>query len=85
MPKVYSRVLRDVSEELDRVIRKPGGMTYRQCKDPHLAYAVILEELEELWKEVRRRPNKRRPKRMKAEAVQVAVAAIGFAMEVCDR
>jgi len=85
MAKIYARLLRDVTEELDRVIRKPSGITYRECKDPHHAYAVILEELEELWKEVRRRPNKRRPKRMKAEAVQIAVAAIGFAMEVCDK
>ena len=49
---------------------------------PHEGYAVILEELDELWDEVR----KRRPDMaaMRREAIQVAVMALRFVEDVCD-
>ena len=56
--------------------------TAKKIKDPfnspHEGYAVILEELEELWEEVRKRRSKRSKIRMRAEAKQVAAMAIRF-------
>lgn len=46
----------------------------------HEGYAVILEELDELWDECRQRdPNK---DKLRREAVQVAAMAIRFAAEI---
>lgn len=79
MAKVYSRELRDVSEELDRALRKFG-----KFHNAHEGYAVILEEVDELKTEVWKRQKKRRPARMRKEVIQVAAMAIRFALEVCE-
>lgn len=77
--KLYSRVQREVAEELDRALRKHGKMA-----SAHEGYAVILEELDELWDEIKVRQSKRRPKKMKREAIQVAAMAMRFVLEVCN-
>jgi hypothetical protein len=76
--KLYSRVQREVAEELDKALRK-----HAKFNSAHEGYAVILEELDELWEEVKVRQDKRRPRRMRKEAIQVAAMAMRFAMEVC--
>ena len=78
MAKIYSRVLREVTTELDRAIRK-----YPKFNSAHEGYAVILEELDELKTEVWRKQSKRRPKKMRQEAVQIAAMAMRFALEAC--
>ena len=77
MAKLYSRELRDVSEELDRALRKFG-----RFHSAHEGIAVLREEYIELEQEVFKRAKKRRPAKMRAEAIQVAAMAIRFAMEV---
>lgn len=47
----------------------------------HEAYAVILEELDELWVEVKRRH--KRIIDMRKEAIQVATTTIRFLMDLC--
>lgn len=42
----------------------------------HEAYAVILEELEEFWDEVRQKAAQRSPEAMRAELVQVAAMCL---------
>lgn len=52
----------------------------------HEGYAVILEELDELWEECRAlkgKPTKAQKARMRKEAIQIAAMAIGFAEEIC--
>lgn len=78
MPKVYARALSEVAEELDRALRK-----YSAFNTAHEGIAVIQEELDELWDEVKRKPKKRRLKRMEREAVQLAAMAIRFRLECC--
>ena len=78
MAKVYARELREVAEELDRALRK-----YDRFNSPHEGIAVIQEELDELWDEVKRKPKKRRLKRMEHEAVQLAAMALRFRLECC--
>jgi len=80
MAKIYSRVLQDAGKELGRALRK-----YSKMHSAHEGYAVILEELDELKGEVWKKQKKRNAARMRKEAIQVAVMALRFAMDVCDR
>jgi hypothetical protein len=77
--KVYARELRALQDELDGAIRK-----WRKWNSAHEGYAILLEEVEELWDEVKRKQSKRRPNKMRKEAIQIAAMAVRFAMEVCD-
>lgn len=50
----------------------------------HEGYAVLLEEVDELWTEVKVNQKRRDPAKMRKEAIQVAAMAIRFAEECCD-
>lgn len=63
----------DVREEIWRATRR-----YPEFNSTHEGYAVIKEELDELWEAVR--GNNRQDAR--AEAVQVAAMAIRFLMDI---
>lgn len=49
---------------------------------PHEGYTVILEELDEMWDEVR----KKRPdlRATRTECIQIAAMAMRFVMDVCE-
>jgi hypothetical protein len=66
-------ILRDLRAEMDRAERAHGPF-----HSAHEGYAVILEELDELWEEVRKKRSKRSKAAMRREAVQVAAMAIRF-------
>ena len=71
------KVLNDVCEELKTAIE-----THSLFTSPHHGYAIILEELDELWDEVKKKNSIRDVKNMRAEAVQVAAMAIKFIMSM---
>ena len=50
----------------------------------HEGYAILAEEVSELWAHVKTKQKERDLDAMKQEAIQVAAMAIRFAMEVCD-
>lgn len=50
----------------------------------HEAFAVLKEEVDELWDHVKTNQNHRDLEAMHKEAVQVAAMAVRFASEVCD-
>jgi hypothetical protein len=52
---------------------------------PHEGYAVLLEELDELWTEVKKKGEKRSPEALQKEAVHVAAMAVRFLIDVCLR
>lgn len=62
--------------ELTRASEKFGAFA-----SPHEGYAVLLEEVDELWAEVKKGDRKR----MKEEAVQVAAMALRFLVDCCDK
>lgn len=64
-----------VDEELWAAINKFGAMA-----GPHEGWAVIKEELDELWEEVR---GDQDPQRMREEAEQIAAMAERFILDVC--
>lgn len=49
----------------------------------HEGYAVILEELDELWDEVKLNQSKRNVSSMAEEAIQVAAMAMRFLFDCC--
>ncbi len=55
---------------------------HRPIASAHEGYAVIAEELDEFWDEVRLKEDQRLPGRMYAELVQVAAMAMRVAEDV---
>ncbi len=69
-----------VEQELLRAMQLHDSMT-----SAHHGYAVILEELDELWDEVKKRSSIRDLDHMWREAIQVAAMGLRFAIDVCMR
>ena len=76
--KADMRAVHDVCAELEQARRYHPDMN-----SPHEGYAIILEELDELWDEVRRKDEQHDLARMRAEACQVAAMAIRFMTDIC--
>jgi len=67
-----------VSEELSKAeINFPPLGTY------HEGYAVILEELDELWDEIKTKAAYRSENDVTKEATQVAAMALRFLIDLC--
>lgn len=71
-------------EELTAELKQAEAM-FPSFHSVHQGYAVILEELDELWDEIRKKPEDRDPAKLRAEAVQVAAMAIRFVNDLCFR
>ena len=71
--KTISDQLELVGEELARARKQHGPM-----KSGHEAYAVILEELDEFWHEIKHGTKENARK----EAVQVAAMAVRYLVEL---
>jgi hypothetical protein len=75
----HSDVIYDVQLELRSAIAK-----FPPMNSAHEAYAVMLEEVDELWEHVKMKQSNRDLAGMRKEAVQVAAMAIRFAAEICN-
>jgi hypothetical protein len=51
----------------------------------HEGWAVLKEEVDELWDEVKKNAKNRDPEKMLKEAVQVAAMGLRFIVDVCLR
>lgn len=70
-------VLTDVETELRNATRKFGSFA-----SAHEGYAVIKEEVDELWDEVKGNKDPEAIHRMKKEALQVAAMALRFIIDI---
>jgi hypothetical protein len=68
--------INEVSAELARAVRK-----FPPFHSGHEGYAVILEELDELWDEAKTKHQNIAT--MRAEAAQVAAMALRFMIDLC--
>lgn len=71
----------EIQAELDRARDK-----FPDFNSAHEGYAILLEEVEELWAEIK--INQRVPlrdERIRSEAVQVAAMAMRFLVDVCAK
>lgn len=72
-------VIAAVITELSRADRNHGPMA-----SAHEGYAIVFEEMDELWDHVKTRQRDRDLTAMRKEAVQIAAMAIKFVRDVCD-
>jgi hypothetical protein len=70
-------ILREIEAEYREATRK-----FPDFHNAHEGYAVLLEEVDELWTEICRR--KRNKEAMRSEAVQVAAMAVRFLADLCQ-
>ena len=70
--------IEDVFKEIKRAFNK-----YKPMNSAHEGYAILIEEVDELWDEVRVKDSVRDKQKMRAEAMQVAAMAIRFMVDVC--
>ena len=56
---------------------------YLPFNSAHEGWAVLKEEVDELWEEVRAKQGERDPEALYHEAIQVAAMAIRFAHDIC--
>jgi hypothetical protein len=57
---------------------------YAPMHSPHEGYAILREEVDELWNVVKRRPSPKNLPAMRAEAVQVAAMGLRFLLDLCE-
>lgn len=66
-----------VKKEINRAVSMHGPM-----KSAHEGYSVMLEEMDELWDEIKKKKEKRKDKKMLEEVVQLAAMAQRFALDI---
>ena len=79
----YTRIERlgQIHDELERA----NVLFPRKQVGPHEGYAVLLEEVDELWETVKSyKPSVGVTSDMRKEAIQVAAMALRFVEDVCD-
>lgn len=76
-------VERSVFDEVRDELARARAKFPRPQASAHEGFAVLDEERDELWDEVKANHPERKA-RMRAEAIQVAAMAIRFVEDVCD-
>lgn len=71
----------EVLEELDRARAKHP----RPFASPHEGYAIIAEEVDELWEQVRKKERKHDLPHMRHELIQIAAMCLRFIEDVIDK
>lgn len=72
-----TRITLEIRAELDRAMLRWPSM-----KSAHEGYAVILEELEELWELVRVKTDQHDYAAMEKEAIQIGAMAARFVLDL---
>ena len=95
----YTVALGDRERAVDEIIRLRGLLTevmpvmielqeatakFGRFASPHEGYAILLEELDELWAEIKSKDGFASG-RLKKEAIQVAAMALRFLRDVCGK
>lgn len=75
MPK---KIFAQIQQEIDNSRSRHGEFT-----GSHEGYAVLLEEVDELWSEIKKR--ERNFNTMEKECIQIAAMAIKFIEDVCHK
>ncbi len=78
-PFLRGRIIFAVKEELERALKKhPVGF-----HTPHEGYAVLQEEVDELWDLVK--ADQGAGENARQEAIQVAAMALRYLLDICYR
>ncbi len=79
IPVQLGKVFGDVEEEAYKAMRN-----WPTFNSAHEGFAVLKEEVDELWDHVKRNQKVRDLTAMRKEAIQVAAMAVRFAHDVCN-
>jgi hypothetical protein len=79
LPTIGNRLAEEIDTELSKA--RNGHAPQNSA---HEGYAVLLEEVDELWDEVKKNGRIRDAAKMRKEAIQVAAMAIRFIQDVID-
>ncbi|MBC9913142.1 hypothetical protein [Chitinophaga varians] len=77
LPRIGNNIAEAIDDELSKAKAKHGENPFHS---PHEGFAVLKEEVDELWDEVKKDSDR---ETMKKEAIQVAAMAIRFIRELC--
>ncbi|MCW4027351.1 MAG: hypothetical protein NWE76_07720 [Candidatus Bathyarchaeota archaeon] len=69
--------LSEIADDVVAEVRR-AEMKFPPFNTPHEGYAIIKEELDELWEEIRKQYDVRTKEKMRKEALQVAAMAVRF-------
>lgn len=75
IPKCLEAVLEELAS---------AQLRYGEFNSAHEGYAVILEEMDELWDEIKKSPSKRNPQALREEAIQACAMTLRFLVDVCE-
>lgn len=81
----YQHKLCEEAEEIINKIKRElmeAAYIYPAFNSAHEGIAIIQEEFEELWDEVKLKPSKRDPAKLEHEAVQLAAMAVRFVFDI---
>ena len=76
----YLKALEEVKAELFRLkaLVDDPNHPFENLYSPHHGWALLHEEMDELWEEIRKKNKDRDKEAMREEAVQIAALAIRF-------
>lgn len=75
---VIDKMLTEMKIELMAAMEK-----FPKFNSAHEGFAVLKEEVDELWDEVKTNQSMRNPNHMQKEALQVSAMGLRFAIDVC--
>jgi hypothetical protein len=75
-------ILKAISGDLNAELASAGK--WPPMNSAHEGYAVLLEEVDELWNEVKVKQGQRDLVKLRREGIQVAAMAIRFVHDICD-
>ena len=70
--------LKEVRKEYVRAVK-----CFPKFASAHEGYAIIYEEMDELWNDVKKQYTINRTDNMRQEAIQVAAMALRFLTDIC--
>lgn len=79
--KPDNQALKLIYEEYQRAIRIHNN----KFNSAHEGFAIIKEELDELWDEIKKRETNRNMAKITDEAIQVGAMALRFLVDVCGK
>jgi len=82
-PSLPSKILTILGEVGAEFVR--ASADHEPHHSAHESFAVLDEERDELWDEVKKRRSPERTKRIREEAIQVAACAVRLVHDICDR
>jgi len=73
-------ILFEVMQELSKAAKK-----FPPFKSEHEGYAILFEEVDELWDAIKNTRTKNHDVYVRGEAIQVAAMALRFLIDICYR